>query len=115
MLTGSDDEYLTAEGQLVQPQDHEVVMAGFHYISKIFLGNTSFIYLAIRLCVVASRVLEFRRRDRRYPPVGDALQTRIIEIEALYEAILRVLDDCPPSLKLGPPRTYVECQCFDSR
>jgi hypothetical protein len=33
----SDDEYLTAEGQLAQPRDHQVVMAGFHYISKIFL------------------------------------------------------------------------------
>jgi hypothetical protein len=33
----SDDEYLTAEGQMAQPRDHQVVMAGFHYISKIFL------------------------------------------------------------------------------
>jgi hypothetical protein len=33
----SDDEYLTAEGPLAQPRDHQVVMAGFHYISKIFM------------------------------------------------------------------------------
>jgi len=37
MTDDSDDEYLTAEGQLEQPRDHQVVMAGFHYISKIFM------------------------------------------------------------------------------
>jgi hypothetical protein len=55
-------------------------------------------------------VLEFRRRDRRHPPAGAALQSRITEVEALYEAIMRVMDDCPESLKLGPARRYV---CFD--
>jgi hypothetical protein len=37
MTDDSDDEYLTAEGPLAQPRDHQVVMAGFHYISKIFM------------------------------------------------------------------------------
>jgi len=37
MTDDSDDEYLTAEGELTQPRDHQVVMAGFHYISKIFM------------------------------------------------------------------------------
>jgi len=78
-------------------------MAGFHYISKIFMRE--YTLPAVSSWLVASRVLEFRRRDRRYSPVGTALQTRITEIENLYEQILRVLDDCPPSLKLGPART----------
>ncbi|ADV21200.1 hypothetical protein CNC03930 [Cryptococcus gattii WM276] len=81
-----DDEYLTKEGYIKQPESYTSVLSGFRYISDLFR--------------VSGEVLDKRRRDRLRSPSGLMLQMRINEINELHNRTMSIMDLCPAPLKL---------------
>ncbi|TXT14898.1 uncharacterized protein COLE_01091 [Cutaneotrichosporon oleaginosum] len=92
-----DDEYLTEEGYLEQPESETPVLAGFYYISKLFR--------------LLGQVLDKRKRDRAKPPSGLMLQMRINEIEGILHQVMSLMDHSPEALRLdmgGSPSARME-------
>ncbi|KAE8537627.1 hypothetical protein D1P53_006336 [Cryptococcus gattii VGV] len=81
-----DDEYLTEEGYIKQPESYTSVLSGFRYISHLYR--------------VSGEVLDKRRRDRLRSPSGLMLQMRINEINELHNRTMSIMDLCPAPLKL---------------
>jgi hypothetical protein len=40
------------------------------------------------------------REDKRDPPSGPRLQSRLRELDKLYDQIMSVMDNCPSALRL---------------
>jgi hypothetical protein len=92
-----DDEYLTEEGYLEQPEGETPVLAGFYYISKLFR--------------LLGQVLDKRKHDRVKPPSGLMLQMRINEIETILHQVMTLMDNSPEALRLdmgGSPSARME-------
>lgn len=49
---------------------------------------------------VCGHLLEKRGRDRRRPPTGAMLTTRLNEVSELFGQIMGLMDDCPSPLRL---------------
>ncbi|OCF33250.1 hypothetical protein I316_04991 [Kwoniella heveanensis BCC8398] len=81
-----DDEYISEQGILPQPEGHTSALSGFHYIS--------------RLHRITGQYLDKYRRDKRKPPSGLLLQMRLNEVNELYERTMSLMDHCPPPLRL---------------
>ncbi|WVQ97169.1 hypothetical protein IAU59_004279 [Kwoniella sp. CBS 9459] len=81
-----DDEYISEQGILPQPEGHTSILSGFHYIS--------------RLHRITGQYLDKQRRDKRKPPSGLSLQMRLNEVNELYERTMSLMDHCPAPLKL---------------
>ncbi|KAK4688912.1 hypothetical protein P7C73_g1194, partial [Tremellales sp. Uapishka_1] len=82
-----DDEYITEDGYLEQPQDQTPILIGFYYGSKLFR--------------LTGQILDKRRCDRRRPPSGPDMQKRLAEIDDLLEQVMTLMDGCPEALKLS--------------
>lgn len=92
-----DDEYLTEEEYLEQPDGETPVLAGFYYISKLFR--------------LLGQVLDKRKRDRIVPPAGLMLQMRMNEIDQILHQVMTLMDNSPPALRLdmgGSPSARME-------
>ncbi|KAL1407482.1 hypothetical protein Q8F55_006915 [Vanrija albida] len=81
-----DDEFVTEDGYLEQPEGHTPVLAGFYYISKLFR--------------LLGQILDKRKDDRIKPPSGLLLQMRINEVEQIFNQVMTLMDGCPDALKL---------------
>ncbi|WWC66444.1 uncharacterized protein I206_100346 [Kwoniella pini CBS 10737] len=81
-----DDEYISEQGYLPQPDGYTPILSGFNYIS--------------RLHRITGQVLDKHRRDKRHPPSGLMLQMRLNEVNELYEKTMTLMDNCPKSLRL---------------
>lgn len=92
-----DDEYLTEEAYLEQPEGETPVLAGFYYISKLFR--------------LLGQVLDKRKRDRVMPPSGLMLQMRMNEIDQILHQVMTLMDNSPEALRLdmgGSPSARME-------
>lgn len=94
-----DDEYITEEGYLDQPDDQTPTLAGFYYISKLFR--------------LLGQITDKRRIDRLRPPSGVLLQMRISEVEQIFHQVMTLMDNAPEALKLdlssmGTPGTRMD-------
>lgn len=92
-----DDEYLTEEAYLDQPEGETPVLAGFYYISKLFR--------------LLGQVLDKRKHDRVKPPSGLMLQMRINEIDQILHQVMTLMDNSPEALRLdmgGSPGARME-------
>ena len=49
---------------------------------------------------VTGQMLDKQATDRVNPPTGIVLQMRIVEINGLYNEVMRLMVDCPPELRL---------------
>ncbi|KAK6905602.1 hypothetical protein I203_106432 [Kwoniella mangroviensis CBS 8507] len=81
-----DDEYISEQGYLPQPEGHTSILCGFNYIS--------------RLHRITGQLLDKHRRDKRKPPSGLLLQMRLNEVNDLYERTMTLMDHCPKPLRL---------------
>ncbi|BEI92936.1 uncharacterized protein CcaverHIS019_0505640 [Cutaneotrichosporon cavernicola] len=81
-----DDEYLTEQAYLEQPEGETPLLAGFYYISKLFR--------------LLGQVLDKRKHDRVKPPQGLMLQMRINEIDTILHQVLTLMDNSPEALRL---------------
>ncbi|WVN85850.1 uncharacterized protein L203_101002 [Cryptococcus depauperatus CBS 7841] len=82
-----EDEFLSQEGAVMQPDGYTSVLCGFRYISQLHR--------------LAGEVLDKRRRDKLKAPSGLLLQMRLNEINNLYHRTMTIMDDCPPMLRLN--------------
>ncbi|KAK8865773.1 hypothetical protein IAR55_000920 [Kwoniella newhampshirensis] len=81
-----DDEFITEEGYLPQPEGYVSQLSGFCIVTKIHK--------------MTGEILDRRRRDKVKPPHGHYLQMRIDEAEDLYDKLMALTDANPPQLRL---------------
>lgn len=81
-----DDEYITSNAYLPQPQGKTSIISGLNYVSRIFalLGD-----ILVRI-----------RVDKRSPPHGQFATARLEEVESLHTRILETLENVPEPLQL---------------
>ncbi|KAI6027494.1 fungal-specific transcription factor domain-containing protein [Pisolithus microcarpus] len=81
-----DDEYITSNAYLPQPQGKTSIISGLNYISRIFalLGD----------------ILVRMRVDKRSPPHGQFATARLEEVRSLHAKILDTLVQVPEPLQL---------------
>ncbi|KAI6166598.1 fungal-specific transcription factor domain-containing protein [Pisolithus thermaeus] len=81
-----DDEYITRNAYLPQPQGKTSIISGLNYISRIFalLGD-----ILVRV-----------RVDKRSPPLGQFATARLEEVQSLHAKILDTLAHVPEPLQL---------------
>ncbi|KAI6114357.1 hypothetical protein F5141DRAFT_1187921 [Pisolithus sp. B1] len=81
-----DDEYITCNAYLPQPQGKTSIISGLNYISRIFalLGD-----ILVRV-----------RVDKRSPPLGQFATARLEEVQSLHAKILDTLAHVPEPLQL---------------
>jgi len=81
-----DDDYITEDRYLAQPVGVTSLITGFNAITRIHC--------------YAGRLMTKHREDKRDPPSGPRLQSRLHELDKLYDQIMSVMDNCPSALRL---------------
>nr|XP_019049127.1 hypothetical protein I302_02908 [Kwoniella bestiolae CBS 10118]OCF28057.1 hypothetical protein I302_02908 [Kwoniella bestiolae CBS 10118] len=81
-----DDEYISEQGYLPQPEGHTSILSGFSYVSQLHR--------------ITGQLLDKHRRDKRKPPSGLLLQMRLNEVNDLYERTMTLMNNCPRPLRL---------------
>ena len=95
----SDDEYIIQNQFLGQPSSDTPIVSGLHYVSRLYRSaalNTTNHHSQS----VLNEVLDVRSADRRRPPNGDALVSRLQHLEIVHHDVMTLMDDAPTSLRL---------------
>ncbi|TDL22105.1 hypothetical protein BD410DRAFT_266276 [Rickenella mellea] len=81
-----DDDYITPNGILPQPQGQTAIVSGLNYISRIF--------------ALLGEILVRIRVDKRSPPQGPFATARLEEVRSLHSRIMSALMHAPLPLRL---------------
>ncbi|WWD18047.1 hypothetical protein CI109_102494 [Kwoniella shandongensis] len=85
-----DDDYITADTYLPQPEGYVPQLCGFRIITEVHQ--------------VTGHILNIRRQDKVRPPQGYALHMRLKEIDKAYDRLMAITDNSPPQLRLDYKR-----------